>query len=164
MSEDNRWNRPDTPFPPMFLNKAEKDFVRQIGNEIAEQIIGQAILYFPIDLQTTNYHPIYGEALEKSFLNPVRVFAYVLWEGENESSADPFMADKKARITVHFHKRRLIEDQNLFIRLGDFIQWGPRMFEIVHLEEPRQLFGQPDVNFEITAKCIQSRKGKFDAK
>ena len=29
--------------------------------------------------------------------------------------------DKNASITVNFHKRRLTEDQDLFVRVGDFI-------------------------------------------
>jgi hypothetical protein len=70
--------------------------------------------------------------------------------------------DKKTSATVHFHKRRLTEDQNLFVREGDFIRYGDIYYEIVKLNEPKQLFGQIDSKFEITAECIRARDGLFN--
>ena len=71
--------------------------------------------------------------------------------------------DKNASITVHFHKRRLTDDQDLVVRVGDFVLYGDIHFEIVTVSEPRQLFGQIDHRFEVSAKCIRSREGLFDA-
>ena len=70
---------------------------------------------------------------------------------------------KTANITVHFHKRRLTEDQNLFVREGDFVLYGDILFEIVSLSEPRPIFGQVDHMIEISATCIRAREGLFDA-
>ncbi len=64
---------------------------------------------------------------------------------------------------VHFHKRRLTEDQDLFVREGDFVLYGDIYYEIVKLIEPRQLFGQIQHKFEISAKCVKAREGLFDA-
>jgi hypothetical protein len=72
--------------------------------------------------------------------------------------------DRKPSIIVHFHKRRLTEDQDLFVREGDFILYGDTYYEIVTLNEPRQLFGQTDHKMEIEATCVKSRRGLFDAK
>ena len=47
--------------------KKERDLVKQVNDEIIERVVGQQILYFPIDIETTNYHPLYGEAIEKPF-------------------------------------------------------------------------------------------------
>ena len=71
--------------------------------------------------------------------------------------------DKDSSITIHFHKRRLTEDQNLFVREGDFVLYGDIYYEIVTLAEPKQLFGQIDHRIEISAKCIRAREGLFDA-
>ena len=70
--------------------------------------------------------------------------------------------DKDSSITIHFHKRRLTEDQDLFVREGDFVLYGEIYYEIVTLAEPKQLFGQIDHRIEISAKCIRARKGLFD--
>ena len=63
---------------------------------------------------------------------------------------------------MHFHKRRLTEDQNLFVREGDFIAYGENYYEIVSLKEPKEMFGQADKRVEIAAECIKSREGTFD--
>ena len=70
--------------------------------------------------------------------------------------------DKKEGITVNFHRRRLTEDQDLFVREGDFVRYGSEFYEIAKLVEPKQLFGQIEHRFEITAMCIDARQGLFD--
>ena len=71
---DNEWSRPASP-PPLFLGKKERDLVKQVNDELVEKVIGQQILYYPIDMETTNFHELYGEAVEKTYLPPVRVYA-----------------------------------------------------------------------------------------
>lgn len=161
-SDDDKWKQPDQPPPPLFLGEKERDLVKQVNDELIERIVGQQVLYYPLDLQNTDYHPLYGEAIEKSFLNPIRVYALVEWEG-HETTTEHYGLDKKSNITIHFHKRRLTEDQNLYVREGDFVLYGDIYYEIVTLNEPKQLFGQIDHRVEISAKCVRSREGLFDA-
>ena len=49
MSDDNKWEQPDAPPPPLFTGKKERDLVKQVNDEIAERIVGQQILYFAIE-------------------------------------------------------------------------------------------------------------------
>jgi hypothetical protein len=159
---DNKWKQPQQPPPPLFLGKKERDLVKQVNDELIERVIGQQILYYPISIEDTDFHPIYGEAIHKNFLNPIRVYALVEWQGY-ETETTNLGVDRKSKITVHFHKRRLTEDQNLFVREGDFVQYGDSYYEIVTLNEPKQLFGQIDHLLEITAECVKAREGLFDA-
>ena len=158
---DNKWEQPDAQPPPLFLNKKERDLVKQVNDELVERIIGQQILYYAIDVRNTNFHPLYGQAIEKTFLPPVRVYALVDWEGQETSNTSAGI-DKRSSITVHFHKRRLTEDQDLFVREGDFVLYGSFYYEIVTLNETKEIFGQVDHKMEISAKCIRARKGLFD--
>ena len=64
---DNRWSQPAQPPPPMFVGRAERNFVKQINDEVIEKVVGQQVLYFPIDITNSNFHPLYGESLKKSF-------------------------------------------------------------------------------------------------
>jgi hypothetical protein len=89
------------------------------------------------------------------------VHALVEFAGE-ETTTDKYGIDKAIKITVHFHKRRLTEDQNLFVREGDFVSYGENFYEIVGLKEPKELFGQVDRRIEIVAECIKSREGFFN--
>jgi hypothetical protein len=163
MSEDNKWNKPASPPPPMFFGKKERDLVKQVNDEIIERVVGQQILYFPIDLETTNYHPLYGEAIEKTFLPPIRVHALVEYQGIETSFMENIGLDKVTKIKVNFHKRRLTEDQNLFVREGDYVRYAEVFYQIVKLIEPKILFGQPEHRFEIQAECIRARDGVFNA-
>jgi hypothetical protein len=159
----SKWERPTQPPSPMFFGEKEKDFVKQVNDEIIERVVGQQVLYFPIDIESTDFHPIYGEAIEKNFLHPIRVFALVEYQGVETSDMDNIAIDKATKIKVNFHKRRLTEDQNLFVREGDFVRFGEIFYEIVKLIEPKILFGQPESRFEIGAECIRARDGLFNA-
>jgi hypothetical protein len=158
-----KWTRPTQPPPPMFLGEKEKNLVKQVNDEIIERVVGQQVLYFPIDIEHTNYHPLYGEAIEKTFYIPLEYYALVEYQGVETSDMDNFALDKATKIKINFHKRRLTEDQNLFVREGDFVRFGEIYYEIVKLIEPKLLFGQPESRFEIQAECIRARDGLFNA-
>jgi hypothetical protein len=161
MSDDNKWNRPNNPPPPLFFNKKERDLVKQVNDELIERVIGQTIAYYPISREYTNYHPLYGEAIEKNFLPPIRVYVLVDWNG-NETTTTKYGLDRIYNLTCHFHKRRLTEDQDVFVREGDFILYNKQYYEIITLTEPKEIFGQNQNQLEISAKCAKARQGLFD--
>ena len=161
---DNKWSQPDAPPPPLFAGKKERDLVKQVNDELLERVIGQAVLYYPISIKDSNFHPLYGEAVKKTFLPPVRVHALVEHEGNSSNTTNTkYGLDKVRTIKVHFHKRRLVEDQDLFVREGDFVLYGDRFYEITYTRQATELFGQNDSMMEIMAECIQAREGMFDA-
>ena len=160
---DNEWERPKSPPPPLFLGKKERDLVKQVNDELIEKVIGQQILYYPIDLERTDFHELYGEAVGKTYLAPVRVYALVEFTNYQTEYMDNFGIDKSWEILVHFHRRRLVEDQDLYVREGDFVLYGDYYYEIVNLSEPTKLWGQVEHSFEIAATCKRARKGLFDA-
>ena len=167
-SEKDKWKQPDSPPPPLFLGEKERELVKQVNDEIIEKIVGQQVLYYPIDMERTNYHPLYGEAINKTFLPPVRVYALVEYVGSDRVQ-QKYGFDNLYNINVHMHKRRLVEDQDLFVRLGDFLQYDDMHFEIIDVFEPRYLFGQDsaftstETSVEVTAVGKQARRGLFDA-
>lgn len=157
---DNSWTRASMPPSPMFANKKERDFIKQINTELEERIIGQQILYFPIDLSISNFHPLYGECLEKNYLPPIHVFCLVDWHG-SETITDKFGIDRLQTITVHFHKKRLVFDQDLFVLEGDIIQYANNYFEIITLNESQEIWGQNEQQMEIAAMCRKVRDDFF---
>jgi len=159
--ENNKWSQPDAPPPPLFVGKKEKDLVKQVNDEVIERVVGQTIVYYPVSLEHTQYHDLYGEAINKNFLDPVRVYAMVKYQSQT-TTVTPLGVDRIEKISIAFHKRRLIEDQDLFVREGDFIQYGEFFYEILTLEEPKWLFGQVESSFEIAAQCVRAREGLFN--
>ena len=160
---DDKWKQPAAPPPPLFLGKKERDLVKQVNDELIERVVGQEIVYYPIDQEITDYNNLYGEAIEKSFLPPIRVYALVDYQDTETKADDSTGVDKINTITIYFHNRRLTEDQDLFVREGDFILYGNFFYEITKLNLARQLFGQIKHKFEIVATCHYSREGLFDA-
>ena len=136
--------------------------VKQVNDELIEKVIGQTVVYYPIDVDRTNFHDLYGEAIVKTFLPPVRILALVEMIDYKTVYTDNVGVDFDANINVHFHRRRLTEDQDLFVRQGDFVFYGDIFYEIVELSESR-LFGQIDHRMEIAARCTAVREGTFNA-
>ena len=159
----NKWNRPAQPPPPLFLGEKERNLVKQVNDELIEKVIGQQLLYYSIDMKTTDFHELYGEAMEKTYLPTVRVYALVEFTDYSTKYLENAGIDKTWEINVHFHERRLTEDQDMYVREGDFVLYGSYYYEIVKLTESRKLFGQVDHSFEISARCRRARKGLFDA-
>jgi len=159
----NDWKRPEQPPPPLFLGKKERDLVKQVNDELIEKVIGQQILYYSIDLERTKFHELYGEAIKKTYLPPIRIYALVEFTDYSTDYLEGAGIDKTWEINIHFHKRRLEEDQNMFVREGDFVLYNKYYYEIVKLQEPKLLFGQATKEFEISARCRRARKGLFDA-
>ena len=98
----------------------------------------------------------------------MRVYSLVEYNGSDRVQQQ-YGFDNRYNISVHFHKRRLTEDQNLFVRLGDFVQYDQMYFEIVDVFEPRYLFGQDSdfadgTSLEVSAVCRQAREGLFNAR
>lgn len=163
MSDDNKWSQPEQPPPPLFLGQKEKDLVKQVNDELLERVIGQQIAYYPIDLETTHFHPIYGEARVKNFLPPIQVYALVEWNKSTSAFKSNVGIDRENQITVHFHRRRLVEDKDMFVRVGDFVQYEKELYEIMTSAEPKQLFGQVGNPVEISCVCVRTRRGIFNA-
>ena len=70
----NKWEQPEAPPPPLFTGQKEKDLVKQVNDELIERVIGQQIVYYPISLEHTNFHPLYGEAIQKNFNELINTF------------------------------------------------------------------------------------------
>jgi len=156
----NKWSQPVNPPAPMFFGAKERNLVKQVNDELAERVVGQTIAYYPISIEDSNFSDIYGESIEKVSLPPVRVFAYVTVE--NEQTNDRYGYEYQNKLTVNFHRKRLVADQNLYVRVGDFIQYGDKFYEIVKTyNDTRYYFGQVEHKFQITADCIQARAGNF---
>ena len=103
---NNKWSRPSNPPPPLFFGEKERNLVKQVNDELIERVEGQSILYLPISMEYTNFHPLYGEAIDKCFLPPVRVYALVEFDAI-ETTTENFGLDKANHVVVRFHKRRL---------------------------------------------------------
>jgi len=89
----------------MFLGKKERDLVKQVNDELAERVVGQTVAYYPVSLKDSDFHSIYGEAIDKVTLPPVRVYAYVVVE--NEQTNERYGYEYQSKLTVNFHRKKI---------------------------------------------------------
>ena len=66
MANSNTWSRLNAPPPRLFTGEKENNLVKQINTELEERVLGQQILYYSLDVERSNYHLVYGEAIEKT--------------------------------------------------------------------------------------------------
>jgi len=147
----------------MFFGKKEKDLVKQVNDELSERVVGQPIAYYSISLEDTNFNTTYGEAINKISLPPIRVYAYV--EVDNEQTNERYGYEYETSLVIYFSEKRITEDQDLYVRVGDFVQYGDQFYEIVRTyDDTRYYFGQVEHKFQIAAECVRSREGVFKVK
>ena len=159
----DKWNQPAAPPPPMFLGKKERDLVKQVNDELSERVFGQPIAYYSISLEDTNFNTTYGEAINKISLPPIRVYAYV--QVDNEQTNERYGYEYETSLVIYFSEKRITEDQDLYVRVGDFVQYGDQFYEIARTyDDTRYYFGQVEHKFQIAAECIRSREGVFKVK
>jgi hypothetical protein len=151
-----KWTRPTYAPAPLFANKPERDFQKQLVDEITEFVLPGKVLYYAVDRERTNFHPLYGEAIEKFYLSPVLVPVFVDYE-DNTTVTNKYGKDRKSKITVHFHKRRIEEDKNLYVREGDIVYYNNEYHEIKKLSEPEPMWDQIEHQVGITAICEKTR-------
>ena len=126
---DNKWSQPTVPPPPLFTGEKERNLVKQVNDELIERVIGQQVVYYPIDQTITNYNDLYGEAIEKSFLPPIRVYALVDYQSTETKADESVGIDKSNTITLYFHKRRLLRNSQSF---SQFFLHIPYQFVIIN--------------------------------
>ena len=147
----DKWNQPAAPPPPMFLGKKERDLVKQVNDELSERVVGQPIAYYSISLEDTNFNTTYGEAINKISLPPIRVYAYV--QVDNEQTNERYGYEYETSLVIYFSEKRITEDQDLYVRVGDFVQYGDQFYEIVRTyDDTRYYFGQVEHKFQIAAE------------
>lgn len=160
MSHNNRWSRLSSPPPPLFMGAKERDFAKQVNSELLERVVGQQILYFSLDIEHSNYHKLYGEAINKVYLPPIHVYCLIDLN-EFETLTDSGGIDRIQTIVIHLHSRRITNDQNLQVQEGDVLLYGEQYFEVFDISYAQLVFGQINYKAEIVVKARKVSEGFF---
>jgi len=44
----DKWEQPAAPPGPVFFNKKERDFVKQVTDEVTDRVVAQPVAYYPL--------------------------------------------------------------------------------------------------------------------
>ena len=148
--------------PSLFFGQREYKFFNDISQELVETVVRQQIKYYAVEEKLIKSHPLYGEAKEKFYRQPVLLYARVMYN-EPEMTTGQFGIDRTYKIDVYFQKEILWRDLAMNPRTGDFIEWDGTFFEIQYVIEPQIIQGLPEFKFAIICNCQSARRGVFSA-
>ena len=105
--------------------------------------------------------------MNKTFLPPVRVYCLTAYL-DSERTQSVYGFDNVRMIQCSFNDRRIAQDQDLYLQVGDFVQYDETFFEIVDVSAPKKtLFGQDrgfadgyKLSRQVTAR--EARLGLFN--
>jgi len=128
--------------------------------EYIKDVVGQYIHYYPVSVLKTRIHPVYDEAMEKIFDNPIKIDC-VVDQPEQGQTLGKFSLENATMVSVYLQSRDLL-DKGYDVDVGDFFLYGNEVFEILSYNRMGDTFGQPEYNtyVKITSKLVRS--GRFD--
>jgi hypothetical protein len=130
----------------LFGSNRDFDLLVNINRELLKDIVEQEILYYKISLEDTEAN-IYGEALEKSYYNAVKLNCLIT-RGDQIVDIQEFGPDLGREASFAFLRPDL-EDTNVVPEVGDIIQWHNDFYEVDTVRE-NQLFVGRDKSYNLT--------------
>lgn len=148
----------------LFIGQRELQFFQNIATEIIEDVSMQKIRYYFIegDLSPTT-NDLYGESTQKIFRDPIEIYCLVLFN-EPIVESGSFSTETKYSLKVYIQKMRVRDDLKVSPRMGDFVEFGNRYYEISKVTTPELIGGLDAAGFEMGTyvDCISTRSDVFN--
>ena len=144
----------------LFITEREVQLLNSWTTEIIELVAQQKVLYFAIDNEKNIQDDLYGETTKKIFRDPIEIYSRVMLS-EHTVKVDEMGIDNIYEIEVYFQRDRVIQDLGFYPRIGDFIGWSNKFFEIKSTTEPQMFGGLSQHRVGIICKAIISRQEVF---
>lgn len=132
----------------MSLFGSQNDFriIRRMNRELLQDIIEQEIGFYKLSLNDTESN-IYGEALEKTYYNPMKLNCLIT-RGDQVITVDEFGPDLNRAASFAFLRDDLT-DVDLVPEVGDIILWHENYYEVDTVRE-NELFVGRDNSYSLT--------------
>tara|TARA_B100000575_G_C22904473_1_gene525582 strand:+ start:151 stop:636 length:486 start_codon:yes stop_codon:yes gene_type:complete len=133
----------------IFGSNRDFNLLVNINRELLKDIIEQEVLIYKLSLSDTDTN-IYGEALQKTFLEPVKLNCLIT-RGDQVIDIDEFGPDLGREASFALLKQDL-EDINLVPEVGDILMWHEDYYEVDTVRENQLFYGRDNkYNVERTA-------------
>lgn len=147
--------------PSLFFGLREYKFFNDISQELIEVVVKQKCLYYATEEKLMTAHWLYGETKNKVYRDPVSLYARIMYQ-EPQFTTGQFGSDRKYQIDIYFQKEVLKRELGMNARVGDFIEWDNKFFEILSVIEPQIVVGLPEFKMAIICNCESVRLGTFN--
>lgn len=129
-----------------FGSKRDFDLLVGINRELIQDVIEQEILYYKIDLESTNVNS-YGESTDKTYFEPVKLNCLIT-RGDQVITQQDYGPDLTRTASFAFIRQDLV-DTDVLPEVGDIIEWQNTYYEADTVKE-NQLFVGRDSNYNLT--------------
>lgn len=146
----------------LFITPRELNFISDITKEVLKDVIGSVVYYYPISELKTKSHPVYNEALQKVYDNPIKLDAFVDNNFQSDTKIDKFGIDAQFKIEVYLQHRDLV-DKGISVNIGDFFSFSDVFYEITERVFMRNIYGLPEHKDGVKLVGVKSREGLFKA-
>ena len=130
----------------LFGSGRDFDLLVNINRELVHDLVEQEILYHKLSLEDTEVN-LYGEALEKSFWNAVKLNCLIT-RGDQVIDIKEFGPDLGREASFAIIRQDLV-DVSILPEVGDIVQWQNDFYEVDTVKE-NSLFLGKDINYNYT--------------
>ena len=130
----------------LFGSARDLNLLSKINRELLSDVVEQEILYYKISLEDTSAN-LYGEALEKIFLTPVKLNCLIT-RGDQVITVDEMGPDLNRESSFAFLRKDL-EDSVVVPEVGDVLLWEENYYEVDTVRE-NELFLGRDNSYNLT--------------
>lgn len=130
----------------LFGSARDFNLLTKINRELLSDVVEQEILYYKISLEDTSAN-LYGEALEKIFLTPVKLNCLIT-RGDQVITVDEMGPDLNRESSFAFLRKDL-EDSVVVPEVGDVLLWEENYYEVDTVRE-NELFLGRDNSYNLT--------------
>lgn len=146
----------------LWITPREIDFIADITKELVKDVIGEQIHFYPISAIKSKVHDLYEESPDKVFEHPITIEALVDFK-PNEIRTNEFGIESFRVIEIYVQTRDL-DDRGIVINMGDFLTYGPTLYEISEITNNQNIFGQVEYDQGIKMVAREARKSQFYTK
>ena len=141
---------------PFFVSQKDFDFFNSVNEEVIDEVVGQSVDIFKIDLDETNSN-IYGESEQKYYKVGFRVNCLVQYNAP-ETVLNDAGPDGDSSIQMRFQRSNLSSGSiNFSPEVSDIVEWNEYYWEINSVVEPNLVGGSPEFNHAIIADANRTR-------
>ncbi len=145
----------------LFFDKRTENFINTINSELIEIVMMQPITYYSVVGELTESDDIYGESQNKTYRQPVLLYGRILYN-EPVVVTGNFSTETQYSLGVYLQHKRIEDDLKVRPKIGDYLQFGEKFYEVVSCIYPKMIGGIPQFNLGVTLECISSRQSNFN--
>ena len=141
-----------------FVSQRDVDFFDGLNSELIDSIIDTKINVFKVSLHDTEVN-LYGESMSKVYFSGVTV-GCLITSDDTAAEMVEYGPDIDQAVSFAFH-RKTLQTQNLYLEIGDIIEWNGGYHEVNNIVENQFISGQTTHSHSILCITHLTRKSKL---